>query len=344
MWRDSWYSRQNGSVQLGNGLGPRLQVGKNTGTDDYENRFAISYQEPAGFDYGETVVSATIYQKVRGTAGCFSMGGTPKVLIRRFSDPDEVVTENAQGGECTLSGAGAAATEWPGPTTTSTGQLLWDGGGWAVNDIVSKDVTALFTAWAAAKAGGTDKFGLAFLPSNAAGNAEEQITARKVAFTSSDSTGVPLFDGGNGPYMVVVTAAANTPPDAQTVGTPTGGVRVPAGTSRSFTGRYSDDDDVYPDFDSMTSLHIVVATSNHVAAGTGKLDTGVIYDVDSASFTPNSQFTWSATRTVSPQTGGTTYYWQYAVTDFNGPTKGGWSTVFSYVVDRIPITTKVRPT
>lgn len=337
VWRDSWYSRRNGTTEFGNGVGPRLQSGFNSGTDDYENRFAISFQEPASFDYGLPVVSATIYLKARGTLGCFSKGSAPKMLIRRFSNPDEVVAENSQGGECILSSAGGASTEWPGPTTTATNQKLWEGDP-ASGTVISIDVTALFNAWVAAKAGATDKFGLAFWPSNAAGDAEQQSASRKVAFSSADADGDPIFSGGLGPYMKVVTGAPNDPPLQGENSMPAQDERV-SGTSREFRGYFLDDDPG----DEMSSVHIVVATGSSVDVN-GKLNSGVIYDVDSGgSFITGMGPTWSDTRTVSPQTAGATYWWQFAATDTNGPDKGPWSEPTSYVIDNPPVVTKVRP-
>lgn len=343
VWRDTWFSRANGSTKYGNGLGPRLQSGFNAGTDDYENRFGISYQEPADWPgYGETIESATIYMKVRGTNSCFSRGGSPKLLIRRFLDPNEVIAENGQAGECNLSGAGSPDTEWPGPDTTSTGQVLWEGTP-STGDIISKDVTALFTAWVAAKAGGTDKFGLMFWPSNAAGNAEEQIASRKIAFSSADADGDPLFDGGLGPYMKVVTSAANTAPIVEPYRPANASVQTGL-TSRTFDILSTDPEDAAGVADGLvdplSSIHIVVATSNHVD-GNGKLDTGVVHDSDDPS-SGISIFYYRTTRTFT-QVAGTTYYWQAAGTDTLGPDKGPWSSVFSYSVAAVPTYNKVRP-
>lgn len=349
VWRDSWYSEQNGGANLGNGLGPRLQSGRALGTDDYDNRFAISFQEPAGFDYGETVVSATVYMKARGTNGCFSKGSAPKLLVRRFLDPDEVVSENSQSGECNLSGAGGAATEWPGPDSEDDDSAFWAGDP-AAGTIINIDVTDAFVAWVAAKAGGTDKFGLTFDPSNAAGTAPEFISARKVAFSSSDADGDPIFSGGLGPYLKVVTSSSEAfVPPAPIPDSPSEGQTIAQmGGLRGFLLLY----DSLPDW-ALSNAQVRIAKSDHVD-GDGMLDTNVVYAggtdleyYDSTSYDCYVPFDSIDDPTTEQR--GVPYYWQsrYMMSSTGIIPEDSdwseWSEVFDYIVNVLPIATKVRP-
>ncbi len=348
-YRDTWYADQNSGTHLGNGVGPRLQSGRATGTDDYDNRFAASFQEPAGFDYGATVVSATWYGKVRGTNGCFSQGAAPKLLVRRFDNPDFVVTENSQAGECLLSGAGAANTEWPGPVSETADAVFWAGTP-SAGTIISIDVTDLFVAWVAAKAGGTDKFGLTFDPSNAAGTATEFVTGRKIAFSSADADGDPLFSGGLGPYVKVVTDDSEPlVPDAATPLTPADGARVTqTGTFRTFTASIPRVAGWLP-----SAVQVRIAKSATVD-GTGMLNTSVVYaggtDIGTGMGDEafEGQVFYTSIDDPTTEVRGNQYYWQvrYQLTEPSIPETSDWSpwsAVFDYTVNRVPIITKVRP-
>lgn len=335
----AWYVYENSTTKGGNGTGPRLQLGYVTpGADNWRTRIGLKFDTTGLIPAGAVITSATLHQKVRGTNSCFSKGGSAKISVERTTDADYALDiSNAQGNECSYSTGGTIdQNRWGGPPTTMTDRAIYEGNP-SVGTVIDIDITALFAAWWAVQT--ADLFTVVEKACDAAGDPDEANNNRRIAFDS---------DSGTTPPSITVVYSTNTPP---TVGsgpvTPIGGVRQTGTASRYFKGGFGDNDVQYgdPTYEYMTSLHLVVATSSHVD-GNGKLDTGVIYDVDSAAtfsqLGPSGVY-WEDTRSFT-QTRGTTYYWQYAVTDHRGPAKSAWSSVASYKVNQLPTGTKVRPT
>lgn len=331
---DAWYCEQNGSNNFGSGLGSRLQSGYNTGADDYKNRFGIGWLKPASVPNGATIVAATAYLKVRGNPGsaCFGQGGNPKLLVERIADVTYTPVEvNAGAGECALSGSGGATGRWPGPSTTGTGNKgFWEGSP-ATGDVISIDLTNQFKDWWAARASGDTCYAAVFKPSNAAGTAEEMITGRKIAFHAADGT-TAIFDGGNGSYLLVEYTTASGP-NAPTLSTPANASHVTQPASvRALAFTYT-----HPSGDAGTDYNVQVATN--VGMTTLVCDKTVTVAIaNNATVTANLN---TVSDFAPDEVRGTTYYWQVR-TRANG-TWSSFSAVRSYIVNRVPVITKVRP-
>jgi|SRR5215471_6956350 len=304
-----------GSSNYGN-TGVRLQSGKKvtSGSVTWIGRSVISFDRtlvPAG----AFVTAAELRMTVRGTHSCFSLGGSPLVWVQRATAYGTIFNGNT--GECSAGLGSGGQMNWPGPTVTPTHRAGWGASSApSPGDLITFDVIMLWN---------------------------DETVPDLIVFTLSaddetDASQAIAFDGGSAanPPVLRVTYSTNTVPDVSS-----NAGRLPANAARNtptvlqtFKGTYVDADD-NPAGLGPATVQVQVANDSGFSS--------IVHDVTAAPTAYNtSTKVWTATRTIT-LTRGNTYYWRYKLTDQSSGVSA-WSSTWSFIVNRLPTNTKVRPT
>lgn len=266
---DSWICRYNSS-NLGNGAGPRLQVGYSaSGADTYTNRVLMEFSLATLLSglTGQTLLTGVLKLKVRGTLGCFSQGGSPKLFAEKFTD---ALTENSENAECVISSGGATSARWGADATPSTTNRGSYSGSPSSGSIISIDLRALLQAELDA-AGSTLRIRLISANSTLTGY-QEDSESRKIAFYSSETTSPPELEITWNPNTAPNVPGSVLPADESVV--------VTTDESITWSGVFSDPD--VGDTRSGTEIEVYADAATDGTPGTLLYSTGKVAGTSSS--------------------------------------------------------------
>lgn len=329
IYRDAWLARV-GTANYGNGSGPRLQIGGAVINGvQWQSRSALSFviseaDFPAGLS-SSGITRAVLRMKVRGTQSCMAKGSAPKFWLERTLAVGALVTENVETLECTVT---AGDHDW-GHTlagqvleTTTADRIKWEGSP-SAGDIIEIDVTTLFRAWWAVRAGALN-YTMVLKAADTASGYDETNGARRIAFHSAETTG---------PSELQVDWQTSSPPAAPSVNlTPTGRQIQPG--SRVFTGDFTHPDATLQAAGPLSELIEVSRNADMSAPVHAATYTNPVYDAGTRR--------WSTTRVYTELRDGAPYYWRCKVTDQNGE-QSAYSAVKSYTMNRLPVVDTQTP-
>ena len=347
VYRDAWLARVVSS-NLGNGSGNRLQLGGAViSSQQWQNRVAQTfYMEDADFPAGmlsSDVTSVVVRWTIKGTSSCMAKGSAPKFVIRRTLDENALVIENAETGECAVvsNNHDYGATQTGGALETiTTDEVIYEGTP-SVDAVIEVDITELWKAWWDAKAPTDTHFTIVMISCDADGTLNETTASRRLAFYSSEHS-AKIADGGKS-SEIEIAWDIGSPPNTPTLSAPASGARLKL-TANTFSATYSHPDGVDHDFSQLRIAGsnavdgdgmLITDVRSTVIGGSAVMDGPPVGGVVSKSYDLGTQPSPALTR-------GNTYYWQVQHQDMNTE-KSAWSSVRSFVVNRLPVPTKVKP-
>lgn len=302
---------QSGSFEAGAGASNYLPIGLYSG---YTYRALLGFNITSSWFSGMYQFVSAVFHYRTSTQHYVAFGSDPDFIIQKLTE------DFSEGSSESLSTSNAVV--WPGPSATSTNEETETP---SENESTwgSKDISDMFET---------------VLPSSVrkrdgnpgTGNGRFYgVRLRAVSEGSSaDTTEIYSDDTSSEPY-IVVTYTTNAPPNAPTLISPIGGVRV-AGTTPNLVFDHND-----PNGQALQSYDIQVSTDSTFASVT---HWNLVNGTGSVS---GNRVTRAYGGTAL--TRGTTYWWRARTKDSVGAL-GAWSAGQSFKANQLPSASKVRPT